>query len=273
MSIASEISRLQTAKANLKTSIEGKGVTVPSATTLDGYPALVDAISGSGIDPNIVCRAAQMFYYGNDSSIPKPTMPEKVTLNLPICRDISQMFAQYIASAAYSLGIKEAEITLQFPVNAVNFARRNYPLEKITFPNGITLTSTYYDFCRDAQKLKSIIGAIDFASTALATNSSDAFKCTVLEDIEFVPNHIPFNAAFTSSALKDTSIVSICNGLSETATGQTLTMTSDVKTRMSAMMGTVSVPSGESYHIFTPDVSGTVSISDFVTNTKGWTLA
>lgn len=45
MSIASEISRLQTAKAGLKTAIEGKGVTVPSATTLDGYAALVDEIS------------------------------------------------------------------------------------------------------------------------------------------------------------------------------------------------------------------------------------
>ena len=48
MSIASEISRLQTAKAGLKTAIEGKGVTVPSATTLDGYPALVGAIPAGG---------------------------------------------------------------------------------------------------------------------------------------------------------------------------------------------------------------------------------
>lgn len=45
MSIASEITRLQTAKSDLKTSIENKGVTVPSATTLDGYSALVDLIS------------------------------------------------------------------------------------------------------------------------------------------------------------------------------------------------------------------------------------
>ena len=44
MSIASEISRLQTAKADLKTAIEGKGVTVPSNTKLDGYADLVDSI-------------------------------------------------------------------------------------------------------------------------------------------------------------------------------------------------------------------------------------
>ena len=53
MSIATEISRLQTAKSNLKTSIENKGVTVPSATTLDGYAALVDQISGGVITTEI----------------------------------------------------------------------------------------------------------------------------------------------------------------------------------------------------------------------------
>lgn len=53
MSIASEISRLQTAKFDLKTSIENKGVTVPSATTLDGYAALVDQISGGIITTEV----------------------------------------------------------------------------------------------------------------------------------------------------------------------------------------------------------------------------
>lgn len=48
MSIASEITRLQGAKADLATAIEGKGVTVPSATKLDGYADLVDAISQGG---------------------------------------------------------------------------------------------------------------------------------------------------------------------------------------------------------------------------------
>lgn len=45
MSIASEITRLQTAKADLKTAIEAKGVTVPSATKLGGYADLVEQIS------------------------------------------------------------------------------------------------------------------------------------------------------------------------------------------------------------------------------------
>ena len=48
MSIASEITRLQTAKADLKTAIEGKGVTVAASATLDDYADLVDAIETGG---------------------------------------------------------------------------------------------------------------------------------------------------------------------------------------------------------------------------------
>lgn len=50
MSVASEITRLQTAKADLKTAIEGKGVTVSSSAKLDAYPALVESISGGSIE-------------------------------------------------------------------------------------------------------------------------------------------------------------------------------------------------------------------------------
>ena len=44
MSIATELTRIQQAKADIKTAIESKGVTVPSATTIDGYPSLVNTI-------------------------------------------------------------------------------------------------------------------------------------------------------------------------------------------------------------------------------------
>lgn len=48
MSISSEITRLQTAKADLKSVLENKGVTVPSQATLDDYADLVDAIETGG---------------------------------------------------------------------------------------------------------------------------------------------------------------------------------------------------------------------------------
>ena len=46
--IAQEITRIQDAKADLKTSIEAKGVTVPAAALIDDYSTYVDAIQTGG---------------------------------------------------------------------------------------------------------------------------------------------------------------------------------------------------------------------------------
>ena len=48
MSIQTELTRITNAKAAIKTAIEGKGVTVPEGTNLDGMAALVEAISAGG---------------------------------------------------------------------------------------------------------------------------------------------------------------------------------------------------------------------------------
>ena len=51
MSVADEITRLQSAKSAIASAIADKGVTVPAATKLDGYPALIGQIS-TGITPS-----------------------------------------------------------------------------------------------------------------------------------------------------------------------------------------------------------------------------
>lgn len=47
MSIASEVERLESAKSDLKTALESKGVTVPEGAKLDEFPALVQQL-GNG---------------------------------------------------------------------------------------------------------------------------------------------------------------------------------------------------------------------------------
>ena len=86
MSIATEITRLQTAKSNLKTSIENKGVTVPSSTTLDGYAALVDQISvggGSGLE-------YETGTYTPTSDVSKPT------INFANTHDKTPLFVMFV---------------------------------------------------------------------------------------------------------------------------------------------------------------------------------
>ena len=48
MSIQTELTRIKNAKAAIKTAIEGKGVTVPDGTLLDGMAALIESIEGGG---------------------------------------------------------------------------------------------------------------------------------------------------------------------------------------------------------------------------------
>lgn len=48
MSIQIELTRITNAKTAIKTAIEGKGVTVPDGTLLDGMAALIEAIQAGG---------------------------------------------------------------------------------------------------------------------------------------------------------------------------------------------------------------------------------
>ena len=48
MSIQTELTRITNAKAAIKTAIEGKGVTVPDGTMLDGMAAMIESIEAGG---------------------------------------------------------------------------------------------------------------------------------------------------------------------------------------------------------------------------------
>lgn len=66
MSIASEITRLQTAKSDLATAIANKGVTVPANATLDDYAALVDSIQTGGGGGSTLPYDAEVEYLEGD---------------------------------------------------------------------------------------------------------------------------------------------------------------------------------------------------------------
>lgn len=69
MSVQSQIQRLQNAKTALKTAIEGKGVTVPNSTKLDGYADLVDNIESGGGSETVVLDLNSLIYAGETFEI------------------------------------------------------------------------------------------------------------------------------------------------------------------------------------------------------------
>ena len=86
MSIATEVSRLQDAKAAIKAAIEGKGVTVPDGTLLDGMAALIESIEAGGgakiatgsFTPTAACNYYEITH----------NLGEKPTLAICLCAEI-----------------------------------------------------------------------------------------------------------------------------------------------------------------------------------------
>ena len=95
MSISTEITRLQTAKSDIKSAIEAKGVTVPSSAKIDTYDDYVSQISGGGgsedlkkmidrtitsiVIPSDVTTIGNSAFY-NCSSLTSVTIPNSVTI-------------------------------------------------------------------------------------------------------------------------------------------------------------------------------------------------
>ena len=73
MSIQTELTRITNAKAAIKTAIEGKGVTVPSGTLLDGMAALIESIQAGGDFNSTVVKGS--FTLSERTKIPNQTNP------------------------------------------------------------------------------------------------------------------------------------------------------------------------------------------------------
>ena len=129
MSIATEISRIQSAKADIKTAIEAKGVTVPSSATIDTYDDYVSQISGGG------------------GGIPMPSNLSAATLN-----DYGMLTSAAIKSGVTSISSNAfkgcnslTSITIPDSVTSIgNFAFDSCSsLSSITIPNSVTSIGTY----------------------------------------------------------------------------------------------------------------------------------
>lgn len=133
---------------------------------------------------------------------------------------------------------------------------------------------TNFRFCFwKAENLVQILGRLDLSA---ATSVSHMFTtANVLRSVAFVEDTIPLNIAFDyCPELTNDSIVSIANGL-RGGVSNTLTLHTTSKACCNEIFGTVSAVTdgGSTYDFFTQDESGTVTLTEFITNTKGWTLA
>lgn len=149
MSIATQIQRLQTAKADIKTAIENKGVTIPSNATIDAYPTYVsqitsgdggsdyeqqfiDLIEGDITTLNIPSGTTKIgsyaFYYNN--SLKEVTVPNNVTY--------IGSYAFYHCDKLISIIIPDSVLTISTSVFTSCSG-----LTEVTIGNGVTSIGNY----------------------------------------------------------------------------------------------------------------------------------
>lgn len=118
--------------------------------------------------------------------------------------------------------------------------------------------------------LKTIESTATFGGNQILRKEATAYNafynCTKLVDVRFTPNSAQQDWVFKwSPALSDETLVSAANAL--TAGSYTLTLHATASARCAEITGTVSDG------VFTADSGGTTTLTEFITTTKGWSLA
>lgn len=130
--------------------------------------------------------------------------------------------------------------------------------------SGFTDFTGLFDYCFSLKTLN--LSNWDMSTVASVNN---AFRqCYSLENFILDDAILPkLNISLSdSSRLTNESLVNIANALF-TGAAKTLTLNATPKGRLSTIMGTVD------NDIFTADENGDTTLTSFITNTKGWTVA
>lgn len=143
---------------------------------------------------------------------------------------------------------------------------------------GGAIVKCYATQCFRGQKsLERINAVLDFDGGTPDRTFRDN---SALISVRFLPNNIAKASTNRfiswSPLLEDDSIISLANALMYSDASQTLALDATPKARCDEILGTVSQVTDEggvTYDFFTVDPAGTVTLTEFITNTKGWTLA
>ena len=144
-------------------------------------------------------------------------------------------------------------------------------VKKLCLTGNLNLCTSYMNILNAANAVKEIDAIFDFTSCAGASDcivNSSGSRNSILKELRFAPNTCQQNLNISGfSALSDASLVSAGNCLSGSVSGKSITLFSSLKTRCSTLMG------NNDNGTFVADENGTMTLADFITNVKGWTLA
>ena len=231
MSIDLEIQRLQTAKADIKSVIEEKGVEVGNGT-IDTYAEKISEISVGGLE---VERYATLINLENLNLFGT----EEVVLNLDNAKSLENFY--YSKSETENKTVKHITINCPNQITSMRttFSGGSYPdyfLEHITLNVDTSKSQWWINAFFRMFKLKIIDGMPLNPIKDNGNGFQSCFgQCSEIEQIRFVEKSILRNISFSATdKLSDESIQSIINGLAELTggTAQTLTLNATVGAKL-----------------------------------------
>lgn len=258
----------------LKSGIEAKtGETYTDLT--DGVQALMDGYGQGG--------------GGADGSDVIPVIANAMTISSDYADtpEIINLHFLTMCSLKYTVDFntveKNTKIVGTFGENGglaiVSFNMTNHvgAIQEIDLGGAKIICSTIQVFrgCSHLERINAVI-------TIRATNNKwdrDFLDCVKLVDIRFAENHISASGIpmHQCLALSDDSLISIANALVATTAGDmSWNLHATPKARCEEILGTVTqktADDGTTYDFFTADSEGTVTLTEFITTTKGWTIA
>lgn len=210
---------------------------------------------------------------------PEVTLPEKCEFDfsfLPVSEDVQVNMSHLFR------GIKSTkEITVTFPsskkicIGYIFSGART--IEKVVFKGEFDFTQNpgggilgglaAFSMCSNLKTIESTatFGGKEFLRKEAAAYNT-FYNCAKLVDVRFTPNSAQQDWVFKwSPALSDETLVSAANAL--TVGSYTLTLHATASARCAEITGTVSDG------VFTTDSGGTTTLTEFITTTKGWSLA
>ena len=170
MSIQTELTRITNAKAAIKTAIEGKGVTVPDGTLLDGMAALIESIQAGGGDSagsvidksvtSITSNAAEVGQYAfcgcemlETASFPEATKIQGgafigckalVSVSAPNVAEIWSDVTDYL----------RLDIDGNYEKGTIGAFKDCINLTTVDFPAAVTITGSAFSGCAGLTELK-----------------------------------------------------------------------------------------------------------------------
>lgn len=200
--------------------------------------------------------------------------PENVTLDFEGNTTLTSLSSlAYRCSGLKNLTIKNLTSTkTTVGLNSLGYLASD--LETITFDNCSIAPFSFESLGRNAPKLKAVYGELDLTNCSSVNSIANWFagnisQPSIIEEFRIKPNSIkrsPGTIFGNSAVISNDSLISLANGLSPDVNDGVIKLIDAHKTKIASITGT------NDNGLFVASQSGALSLADFITTVKGWTI-